>query len=424
PHSLLLNESKKLKLPYSFKHKNRTYDFFSKNGYLIYLKKGQILNKLYDNKKKRDLIYNYLYPIFRLLPKKRNKIVYYSYWGDQYACSPKAIYQYLNTKKKNFKNIWILNDINMPIEGNPIKIKKNSLKYWYHLATSKYFIQNTNMPVWYKKRKGQLELQTFHGTFMKTMGFDTPEFKFETRKKKIDEFQKKVNNWDYVSVPSNYMGDKALSAFNTNVKLIKHGFPRNDMIFKALNYTENIKSKLNIPNDKKIVLYAPTWREETSSDINLDINAMQKELGDSYILLIRAHYMVSNNMDIRENYPFAIDVSNYPSIEELYTISDVLITDYSSVMFDYAYLKRPMLFYAYDLEKYIHGERGVYLDYEKIVPGPVVRKTSEIILNLNKLEDLESKYKNKYDLFYNKFCQYGQSGNSSKNVINQIMDSN
>lgn len=259
---------------------------------------------------------------------------------------------------------------------------------------------------------------------MKTMGFDTPEFKFETRKKKIDEFQKKVNNWDYVSVPSNYMGDKALSAFNTNVKLIKHGFPRNDMIFKALNYTENIKSKLNIPNDKKIVLYAPTWREETSSDINLDINAMQKELGDSYILLIRAHYMVSNNMDIRENYPFAIDVSNYPSIEELYTISDVLITDYSSVMFDYAYLKRPMLFYAYDLEKYIHGERGVYLDYEKIVPGPVVRKTSEIILNLNKLEDLESKYKNKYDLFYNKFCQYGQSGNSSKNVINQIMDSN
>lgn len=84
-----------------------------------------------------------------------------------------------------------MNDTNLPIEGNAIKIKKNSLKYWYHLATSKYFVQNTNMPVWYKKRKGQLEIQTFHGTFMKTMGFDTPEFKFETRQTKIDEFQKK-----------------------------------------------------------------------------------------------------------------------------------------------------------------------------------------------------------------------------------------
>lgn len=85
-----------------------------------------------------------------------------------------------------------MNDINTPIEGNSVKVKKNSLKYWYHLATAKYFVQNTNMPVWYKKRNGQREIQTFHGTFMKTMGFDTPEFKFETRQHKIDEFQKRL----------------------------------------------------------------------------------------------------------------------------------------------------------------------------------------------------------------------------------------
>src|SRR5699024_12447996 len=102
-----------------------------------------------DNKQKRDRIYRYLYPIFRLLPKNNKKVVYYSYWGDQYACSPKAIYRYLNTEKNNFKNIWILNDVNTPIEGKQIKVKKNSLKYWYHLATSKYIIQNTNMPVCY-----------------------------------------------------------------------------------------------------------------------------------------------------------------------------------------------------------------------------------------------------------------------------------
>ena len=412
PESLLLNEMKYVEFPFEFSFKNRTYQFISKNGHLIYLQKHQILGKWENTSQKRRKIYKYLYPLFRLLPKNRKKIVYYSYWGDQVACSPKAIYDAVERLGKNYKNVWLLNDINTPVDGNAIKVKKNSLKYWYHLATAKYFIQNTNMPLWYEKRRGQMELQTFHGTFMKTMGFDTPEFKFETRQHKHDEFQKKVNNWDYVSVPSTFMKNKAQSAFNTNVKPIKAGFPRNDKIFDALNYTEKIKGKLNIPQNKKVILYAPTWRESKSSDINMDINYMQKKLGDDFILLIRAHYMVNNNMNIRENYPFAINVSNYSSIEELYAISDVLITDYSSVMFDYAYLKRPMIFYAYDLEKYIHGERGVYLDYENIVPGPVVKTTKEIVKNLYEFNSLESIYFEKYEKFYNEFCQFGRNGKS------------
>lgn len=423
PESLLLNEMKYVEFPFEFSYKNRTYQFISKNGHLIYLQKRQILGKWEDTSQKRHKIYKYLYPLFRLLPKNHKKIVYYSYWGDQVACSPKAIYDTVERLGKNYKNVWLLNDINTPIDGNAIKVKKNSLKYWYHLATAKYFVQNTNMPLWYEKRRGQMELQTFHGTFMKTMGFDTPEFKFETRQHKHDEFQKKVNNWDYVSVPSTFMKDKAQSAFNTNVKPIKSGFPRNDKIFEALNYTEKIKGKLNIPQNKKVILYAPTWRESKSSDINMDINYMQKKLSNDFILLIRAHYMVSNNMNIRENYPFAINVSNYSSIEELYAISDVLITDYSSVMFDYAYLKRPMIFYSYDLEKYIHGERGVYLDYENVVPGPVVRTTKEIVKYLYKFNSLESIYFEKYEKFYNEFCQFGRNGKSSKIVTKELLGS-
>lgn len=154
------------------------------------------------------------------------------------------------------------------------------------------------------------------------------------------------------------MEKKAKTAFNTYVEPIKAGFPRNDMIFDALKYKSKTKESLNIPDDKKVILYAPTWREGESS-IELNVNKMQETLGEEYILLIRAHYMVSNNLNLRESYPFAINVSNYPSIEELYSISDVLITDYSSVMFDYAYLKKPMIFYAYDLEKYLYGERGI-----------------------------------------------------------------
>ncbi|RTX82269.1 CDP-glycerol glycerophosphotransferase family protein, partial [Staphylococcus piscifermentans] len=420
PSSLLLNASRKVKFPFSFTYKNRKYDFSSKNGNLIYLYKKQIWDKVDNTRQKRKRNYKYLYPLFRLLPKNKKKVIYYSYWGDQYSCSPKAVYETLEKKYPKYKNIWIMNDVNLPIKGNGQVVKKNSLKYWFHLATAKYFIQNTNMPVDYKKRRGQKEVQTFHGTFMKTMGFDTPEFKFETRQNKIDQFQKKINNWDYVSVPSDYMTSKARSAFNTNVKSIPSGFPRNDMIFDALNHTESIKKSLNIPSNKKIILYAPTWREGKSSDIKLDIENMQKQLGNDFILLVRAHYMVSNNMDIRQYYPFAINVSNYPSIEELYAISDVLITDYSSVMFDYAYLKRPMLFYAYDLEKYLYSERGTYLDYEKIVPGPVIRNTDALIDELQNLNSLNSRYKDKYQQFYDEFCQYGRDGDASETVIKTL----
>lgn len=219
------------------------------------------------------------------------------------------------------------------------------------------------------------------------------------------------------------MGDKAQSAFNTKVKQINSGFPRNDLIFDALNYVDKTKKKLNIPRGKKIILYAPTWRESKSSDIKMNIEKLQAKLGREYVLLIRAHYMVSNNMDIRKYYPFAINVSNYSSIEELYSISDILITDYSSVMFDYAYLKRPMIFYAYDLEKYLHGERGTYLDYQKIVPGAVARTTDEIVNNLQNLNLLKEVYKEKYDEFYKLFCRYGRAGDSANEVINKFIKS-
>lgn len=127
-------------------------------------------------------------------------------------------------------------------------------------------------------------------------------------------------------------------------------------------------------------------------------------------------------MDIRDYYPFAINVSNYPSIEELYSITDVLITDYSSVMFDFAYLKKPMIFYAYDLEKYLYGERGVYLNYSNIIPGPLVRTTDEIINVLSNYSNLDSEYKDKYEKFYNVFCQYGRNGNSSNQVVNELIE--
>src|SRR5699024_6582047 len=144
-------------------------------------------------------------------------------------------------------------------------------------------------------------------------------------------------------------------------KFIESGYPRNDIL-----YTKNtaddivaIKQKLGIPTEKKVILYAPTWRDDEfygkgkyKFTLALDLQKMQARLGDEYIVLLRMHYFIAAQMDVSDVQGFAYDVSDYQDIGELYLISDMLMTDYSSVFFDYAHLKRPILFYTYDLDKY------------------------------------------------------------------------
>ena len=139
----------------------------------------------------------------------------------------------------------------------------------------------------------------------------------------------------------------------------------------------DIKRKLNIPEGKKIILYAPTWRDdeyygrgEYKFSLKLNLGLLKKELGDDHIVLLRTHYFIADHLDTTGVEDFAINVSKYDDITELYLISDILITDYSSVFFDYANLRRPILFYTYDLDKYRDMLRGFYLDIEKDVPGP------------------------------------------------------
>ncbi|MDO5815961.1 MAG: CDP-glycerol glycerophosphotransferase family protein, partial [Methanobrevibacter sp.] len=138
---------------------------------------------------------------------------------------------------------------------------------------------------------------------------------------------------------------------------------------------------------------------------------------------IRTHYFISNNLDLSKFKDFAFDVSGYEDIAELYLISDILITDYSSVFFDYANLKRPILFYTYDLDKYSNLLRGFYLDIHNDVPGPLLFTTSEVIDAIENIDDVSRQYNEKYEEFYNRFC-YIDDGNASKRIVEKIWGRN
>ena len=178
------------------------------------------------------------------------------------------------------------------------------------------------------------------------------------------------------------------------------GYPRNDILYKYNEDKVNqIKTSLNIPDDKKVICYAPTWRDDEFVDagqvkfkLKLELNKLKEALSDEYIILIRTHYFISNNLDLEGVGDFAIDVSKYDDIGELYLISDILITDYSSVFFDFVNLKRPILYYTYDLEKYENVLRGFYIDIHEEVPGPLLRTTEEVIDAIKNIESLKEEY--------------------------------
>ena len=187
-----------------------------------------------------------------------------------------------------------------------------------------------------------------------------------------------------------------------------------------------IKGELGIPADKKVILYAPTWRDDEfygsgqyKFTLQLDLKKMQQELGDEYVVVLRMHYFIVDSLDLSEFTGFAFNGSVYNDIARLYLISDILITDYSSVFFDYANLRRPMLFFTYDLDKYRGVLRGFYIDVEEELPGPMLFTTEEIVDAIRDLPALESKYKEKYDVFYERYCGW-EDGTSSKKVVEAV----
>ena len=410
------------------KIKKMIVDFSKKN---IFFRK--IIRKmLYIKNKTKYLKYYYKYKVDDKL------ILFEVYNGRNYACSPKAIYEYMinNKKYKDYKFVWAFKNPEKYDLGKQTKIvKSNSKDYFKYLASSKYWIVNSLIDVSIKKKKNQIYLQCWHGTPLKKLRYDI-EVKGSVLNT-INEIRKRNDldavKFDYFISPSKFCTEKFTSAFNLkklgkeNI-IIEKGYPRNDYLF---NYKKEdvakIKKKLKLPIDKKIILYAPTFRDNQHTsgvgytyNLGIDFDKMQKELNKEYIILFRTHYFVSNSFDFSKYKNFIYDVSNYDDINELYIISDLLLTDYSSVFFDFANLRRPMLFYMYDLDNYKNNLRDFYFDLD-ILPGPIVKQEDDLIKEIKNINNYNATYHDKYIKFNEKF-NYLDDGRATERVVEVIFD--
>lgn len=392
---------------------------------------------------RKSLIFRYLirkmYSIYRRLlyfrysiSKIDDKLVFFeSYMGRSYACSPKAIYTEMlnNLKYNDYKFVWVYkNENNVYKNERTIWVRYRTRNYYKYISKAKYIISNSRLPEEVKKRKGQIYLQTWHGTPFKRIGYDiidNTENALNTKKEMIKKYKVEEKKFDYILSSCSYATDIIKSAFNikNDNKILEFGYPRNDILFTNFNI-DVIKNRYNIPLDKKVILYVPTWRDnQYDSSIgyiyNPEINfGYLRENLEDYVILYRKHYFVNNKINFDEYKGFVYDVSHIEDINDLYLISDMMITDYSSCFFDFAILKKPIIFYMYDLDYYNNKLRGFYLDFNKL-PGDIVSDEKGII---NIVKDLES-YKNKYIDYMNKFnsiYNINNDGNSNKRVINYL----
>ena len=406
------------------------------------IKKNQFLRSLL-----RKMVYLKKRIIYKRCCKKNEidekMIIFESFMGRTYSDNPRAIYEEMlkDDKYKDFRFIWAFKK---PMEKNDIEqlsratiIKYNSLDYYKYYSKAKYFVSNSRIPEAIKPREGQVYIQTWHGTPLKRLGYDlTTEGgnALNSLKDMQNKYKADAERYSYLLAPSKFCTEKFTSCFNLkennpNCNIIEEGYPRNDFLS---NYTqkdiENIKNELNINNigNKKIILYAPTWRDNQHTSgvgytykVDVDFDLLQKELGNEYIILFRAHYFVANSFDFEKYKGFIYDVSHYESINDLYVIADMLITDYSSVFFDYAILKRPIIFYMYDLKAYQEDIRGFYIDLKEL-PGNIVENEKDLIIEINNMKN-NFKYDERYQKFHDKFNSL-EDGGSTKRVLKKIME--
>lgn len=370
-----------------------------------------------------------------------NLILFESFMGRSYSCSPKAIYEYLyNDKKyKNYKFIWIFKEVsNYAFLSNDRTrvVKYGSKEYFESYAKAKYWVCNSEIPIYIKKRKEQIFVQTWHGTPLKRLRCDIKIEGGGSAINSLEEIKKKNNldaiRYDYFLSPSSFASDKFISAFNLkNLHkediILECGYPRNDFLFKFKKVdVDRIKKYFGIPKNKKVILYAPTFRDSDHNassgyiyKLGIDFDQLKKRYSSEYVVLFRTHYFISNSFNFDNYKDFIYDASSYDDVNDLYIISDLLITDYSSVFFDFANLKKPILFYMYDLDKYKNKMRDFYFDLDEL-PGPVILNQDELHKELDNIESYDNRFNKKYALFNKKF-NYLDDDSSSKRVVEEFI---
>lgn len=366
--------------------------------------------------------------IIKIFVKPNDKlIIFSSFSGKAFDDSPRAIYEgMLNDPRfDDYELAW---DFRTPEKfeiKRGLKIKTDTLDYYIKLLKARLWITNVSMNRGLDfSGKHSFVFNTWHGSAIKRIGVDVKEGggSFNSKSK-----QKRGN----VMLAQGVYDVKTFSRayeFQEN-EVLPMGLPRNDEL--VYNNKEDIitslKNKIGIPLNKKVIFYAPTYRDYIKDDnknsifdMPFHVDKWKEKIGEDYILLFRAHPDIAKVLNIEEN-KFVKDVSSYPHVNDLMLVSDLLLSDYSSIFFDYSILERPMLCFCYDYDEY-SNKRGVYFDIRKELKCENLMEEDCLINEISKIDWEERKritiaFKNKY------IDSYGDATQKSLDYLYNILNS-
>ena len=365
-----------------------------------------------------------LLKLFKKAPIKKNKILFISHLGKGFGCNPRYLCEFLNDFHfKEFKLLWVYDTASGKPKDIPIGIKLiklQSLQYLYEIATAKFIVANTRLPEWFnfEKRENQKYIQTWHSSLrLKKIEGDA-----NLDKNYLETAKKDSKKIDIILSGCKFSSNLYRNSFWYSGKILESGTPRIDYLLKNRDI-EKIYKKSLLSSQYKYILYAPTFRKNGNIQAyNIDFETLCETLkrknGYNWKILYRLHPNIRNTIHERQLPSLCINMSNYNDIQELLCISDILITDYSSCMFDMAFLKKICIIYASDLDQYLKNERELYFDI-KVLPFPFATNNEELIHHIWNFE--KNLYLSKINDFLKKIGSF-EEGTACKQIYRYISE--
>lgn len=346
--------------------------------------------------------------------------------GDSVTDSPKEIDRVLASRFPELKRFWSVKDLSIEVPDGAVPLVAGTDEWMHRLATSAVIINNNNFPHYFRKAKDQKYIQTWHGTPLKKIGNDVPGASLSLRYRSLMAKESETE-WDLMIAQSPWAARVLSSAFAFEGPIFTSGYPRNDVLADDSRMARNrssVREMYRIGENQTVVLYAPTWRDylrDASGRYSrvdfLEMGKTIKSLGSEYVILYRGH---ANSVHSRQNPlpPGVVDVTAHSDVNELMAAADMMITDYSSIMFDFVVTGKPIAFVVPDLVRYRDDTRGFYFDFERDSPGPLFNNGEQAVAWIKSVSEGAIPESEKYLEFVARFAPF-EDGRSAERFIDE-----
>ncbi|MFD4243418.1 CDP-glycerol glycerophosphotransferase family protein [Streptomyces sp. NPDC058525] len=366
------------------------------------------------------------YPAQRALPVK-DVVVYDTFQGNGAGDSPRAIHEELVRRGEKLEHIWLVRDGRAEVPQSARAVQYDSVEFWELLARARYYVTNDNVPQHFERRAGQVVVQTWHGTPIKQIGHDFVH-DYYTSPEILEGLAHDSAQWTLLASPGSYATPLLKRALGYDGEVVEAGSPRTDALVRPdADRVAEVRRRLGLPEGKKVVLYMPTWRENCEGwsggyklDMRIDLEQARRELGEDHVLLVRGHHHVGEQVREGVRDGFVVDVSRWPDATDLLLVADVLISDYSSAIFDFTLTGRPILLFAYDLAHYKSTLRGFNFDLEAKAPGPLLADSASLIEAVRNADALGEQYAQARAAFRDEFCDL-DDGRATERVVDRML---